>query len=198
MTASPSSINKELKRNQYGLRPLSSVESKPPLQLISSQGQLQIHSAPYRGSFSAVMSEALRSAGLGSQVLIAQFLKGGVAQGPSQSISLCGNLNWLRPDIHGCISQNHPSNSSKESLKNKEAIQEVWEICKEKLTFNSINKLVLDEIGIAIQLGFIPEDELINALENRNDSIDVILTGPSIPTKVFSMADQITQLRISK
>ena len=42
------------------------------------------------------------------------------------------------------------------------------------------------------------EKELMTALENRHESIDVIFTGPSIPSKVFSMADQITQLRCSK
>ena len=39
---------------------------------------------------------------------------------------------------------------------------------------------------------------LITTLEKRHNSIDVILTGPSIPSKVFSIADQITQLRCSK
>ena len=57
---------------------------------------------------------------------------------------------------------------------------------------------MLDEIGLAIEFGFISEKELISSLENKQNSLDVILTGPSIPTRVFSMADQITQLRISK
>ena len=67
-----------------------------------------------------------------------------------------------------------------------------------KLTPDSFDKLILDEIGLAIEYGFIQEEELIIALENRHESIDVIFTGPSIPSKVFSMADQITQLRCSK
>ena len=66
------------------------------------------------------------------------------------------------------------------------------------MTNNELDKLVLDEIGLAIEFGFITEKDLTTTLENRNDSIDVILTGPSIPSKVFSIADQITQLRCSK
>ena len=73
-----------------------------------------------------------------------------------------------------------------------------YHLAKSLLASNSLDKMVLDEIGLAIQYGFIPEADLINTLENRNNSVDVILTGPSIPNKVFSIADQVTQLRNSK
>ena len=199
MTASPRSKTEASSIHQYGLSPISSATSQPRLHIISSQGQLQVYSAPYRGSFSAVLSEALRSAGLGSRVLIAQFLKGGVSQGPKHSTRLCGKLEWLRPDINGCINKNQINKDLQEkSLKNAHAVKEVWEICKQQLIANQLDKVVLDEIGLAIEFGFISEKDLIDTLENRNNSIDVILTGPSIPSKVFSIADQVTQLRCSK
>ena len=199
MTASPRPKTETSSINQYGLSPINSATSQPRLHIISSQGQLQVYSAPYRGSFSTVLSEALRSAGLGSRVLIAQFLKGGVSQGPKNSIRLCGKLEWLRPDINGCINKNQINKDLQEkSLKNAHAVKEVWEICKQQLIANQLDKVVLDEIGLAIELGFISEKDLIDTLENRNNSIDVILTGPSIPSKVFFIADQVTQLRSSK
>ncbi len=199
MTASPSSLNESGSRNQIGLHPISSEPIQPRLQIVSSQGQLQVHSSPYRGSFPMVLSEALRSAGLGSRVLIAQFLKGGVSQGPKNTIKLCGKLEWLRPNIYGCISKVQTNEDlEEESLTNEHAVKEVWEICKKQLANNQLDKLVLDEIGLAIKFGFISEKELITTLENRHNSIDVILTGPSIPINIFSIADQITQLRCSK
>ena len=82
-------------------RPVALV---PPLRLVSQpEGLLQIHTAPFRGSFAAVFSQALRSAGLGSRVLISQFLKGGVEQGLERSVWLCGRLQWLRPAVAGCL-----------------------------------------------------------------------------------------------
>ncbi len=200
MTASPSPKNQYPTRNQYGLSPIREIQAKPKLKVISSQGQLQVYSSPYRGSFSNVLSEALRSAGLGSRVLISQFLKGGVAQGPRNTINLCGGLEWLRPNIYSCINKPLSSsfNTSEEGEIIKRAIKEVWEVCKELIYNNSLDRLVLDEIGLAIEFGFIKEKDLITTLENRHESIDVIFTGPSIPSKVFSMADQITQLRCSK
>ena len=76
------------------------------LRLVAQQeGLLQVHTAPFRGSFSGVFSQALRSAGLGSRVLISQFLKGGVEQGLERSVWLCGRLQWLRPAVASCLAQ---------------------------------------------------------------------------------------------
>ncbi len=169
---------------------------RKPLQLVATQGQVQIHTSTFRGSFSVVLSEALRSAGLGSQVLIVQFLRGGVNQGPNGAINLCGRLEWLRPDIETCL----PEQICKEhlSLKRKyeeKAIKELWEFSKARLIEKKIDKIVLDEIGMAIKLGFIEENDLIFMINNRPPSTDIILTGTSIPPKVIEMADQITELR---
>jgi cob(I)alamin adenosyltransferase len=175
---------------------LRAVPHKPPLQLVKTQGQVQIHTSPFRGSFSVVLSEALRSAGLGSKVLISQFLKGGVNQGPNGAINLCGRLEWLRPAIETCLPGEFPEENL--SLKKKyeeKAIKELWEFCKKRIVEKKLDKIVLDEIGVAINLGFIEENDLISMINNRPSSTDVILTGQSIPSKVIEMADQITELR---
>ena len=191
------SINAQQKGSSpYKEASLRPVPYSRPLQLVKTQGQVQIHTSSFRGSFSVVLSEALRSAGLGSKVLISQFLRGGVNQGPKGAINLCGQLEWLRPAIETCLpeqlSEEHLSLTRKHEEK---AIKELWEYCKTSLIEKNLDKLVLDEIGMAISLGFIEENDLISVINNRPSSTDIILTGPSIPPKVMEMADQITQLR---
>ena len=178
--------------------PLRSVPNRTPLQLVTPQGQVQIHTSSYRGSFSIVLSEALRSAGLGSKVLISQFLRGGVNQGPNGAIHLCGRLEWLRPAIETCLPNNiNNKNLSLTRKLEKRAIEELWEVCKIRLKENKLDKIVLDEIGLAITLGYIQENDLISMISNRPPSTDIILTGPSIPQQIIEMADQITELRCS-
>ena len=175
------------------LRP---VPDRNPLQLVSTQGQVQIHTSTFRGSFSIVLSEALRSAGLGSKVLISQFLRGGVNQGPNGGINLCGRLEWLRPAIETCVQEQlSEENLSFKRKSEEKAIKDLWGFCKTRLIEKKLDKLVLDEIGIAISLGFIEENDLISLITNRPSYTDIILTGPSIPPKVMEMADQITELR---
>ena len=191
------SINAQQRGSSLPKEPLlRPVQNVSPLQLVEAQGQVQIHTSSFRGSFSIVLSEALRSAGLGSKVLISQFLKGGVNQGPNGAINLCGRLEWIRPDIETCL----PEQSSEEglSLKRKyeeKAIKDLWEFCKKRLIEKKLDKLVLDEIGMAIRHGFIEENDLISMIINRPSSTDIILTGPTIPSKVMEMADQITEFR---
>lgn len=170
----------------------------PPLRLVSQpEGLLQIHTAPFRGSFAAVFSQALRSAGLGSRVLVSQFLKGGVEQGPAGSLTLCGRLEWLRPGTPHCLdgppgSQGEEGATAEEAL---EAVAEVWEVSRERLLKGDLDLLVLDELGLAIALGYLTAESVIEALEQRPAHLDVILTGPSMPASLMAMADQVTQLR---
>ena len=175
---------------------LRTIPRRETLQLVKTQGQVQIHTSTFRGSFSIVLSEALRSAGLGSKVLISQFLRGGVNQGPQGAINLCSRLEWVRPEIETCLTdQSHKENLSLKRKYEEKAIKELWEFCKIRLFEKNLDKIVLDEIGMAISLGFIEENDLISMINNRPSSTDIILTGPSIPPKVIEMADQITELR---
>ena len=77
----------------------------------------------------------------------------------------------------------------------QKAVKDVWETCKQKFSSGSIDKIVLDEIGLAIKLGYLQEEDLFSTLQKRKEGMDVILTGPAIPSSVIAMADQVTELR---
>ena len=200
MTSSLSSGHTSLRHRRNaerrGLYPVPSPYNLSPLHLVGPEGQLQVHTAPHRGSFSVVLSEALRAAGLGRKVMVAQFLKGGVLQGPNQAIHLCGRLEWLRPDIPCCITERATQFiNEKKTPDSINPVEEVWEVCKQRILEEKLDQLVLDEVGLASALGYLRESDLVNTLERRPSSMDVILTGPSIPSQVIAMADQVTELR---
>jgi cob(I)alamin adenosyltransferase len=184
-------------RPVYGDQPMALNAVAPasasrPLRLLAQpEGLLQVHTAPYRGSFSAVLSQAIRSAGLGSQVLVCQFLKGGVNQGTATSPSLCGRLRWLRPAVEACLAE--PAREHDPWV--REAVREVWQFSCEQLLTAAVDLMVLDELGLAIELGFLPADEVLAVLEQRPAPMDVILTGPPMAPELMALADQVTQLR---
>jgi cob(I)alamin adenosyltransferase len=201
-------------------RPQSAARSSSSrsLRLVAQQeGLIQIHTAPFRGSFSGVFSQALRSAGLGSRVLITQFLKGGVDQGLEASLWLCGRLQWLRPAVAGCLSEPCATAEPYASVvsaapatgpcglagsplptasdPDREAVEAVWAYSRDQLLGGQLDQLVLDELGLAVDLGYLCAAEVTATLERRPSHVDVILTGPAMPAALMAMADQVTQLR---
>jgi cob(I)alamin adenosyltransferase len=174
------------------LAPEPALTPDLPLRLVAKpEGLLQIHTAPFRGSFGSVLSQALRTAGLGSRVLITQFLKGGVDQGLASSLWLCGRLQWLRPGVPACLSATAPE-ASAEAI---DAVQQVWAFSREQLLTGAVDLMVLDELGLAVELGYLELDEVVATLEQRPAQMDVILTGPAMGPNLMALADQVTQLR---
>ena len=192
MTASLSSHPRTPQRGLHALPTLA--PPPPPLRLVAQpEGLLQVHTAPFRGSVGSVLSQALRAAGLGSRVLVSQFLKGGVDQGPDRAPTLCGRLQWLRPAMDLCIDA--PLAEASPAPTTLAAIAEVWELCRSQLLAASCDLMVLDELGLAVTYGYLPLDEVVATLQQRPGQMDVILTGPAIPEPLMAMADQVTQLR---
>ena len=161
------------------------------LRLLVSQpeGLLQVHTAAYRGSCPSVFSQALRSAGLGSTVLVSQFLRGGVDQGPNRPVQMCGRLTWLRPALAGCL------NGPEEEGSKKQAVQELWQESSRWLLEGAADLVVLDELGLAIELGYLAANEVTATLAQRPAHLDVIVTGPAMPSALMALADQVTHLR---
>ncbi|MEB3332580.1 MAG: cob(I)yrinic acid a,c-diamide adenosyltransferase [Synechococcaceae cyanobacterium] len=172
--------------------PAAAPPAAPALRLVPQpEGLLQVHTASFRGSFSAVYSQALRSAGLGSRVLISQFLKGGVDQGLQGGLWLCGRLQWLRPAMPHCLAD--PAAAAEQEA--VAAVADLWAFSRECLLEGRVDLMVLDELGLAVELGYLEAAEVTATLEQRPAQLDVILTGPSIPSALMAMADQVTQLR---
>jgi len=123
-------------------------------------------------------------------------MKGGVKQGISNPVKLCGNLTWVRSS-HSFDQYNSEEIKKNKNLKKTihESTFELWNFCKKELHSGENDQIILDEIFLAIEMRIIDKDDLISTLENRFISGDVILTGTNIPKDLLLMAHQITELR---
>ncbi len=170
--------------------------SKNNLKRFTHTGQIQIYRSSYRGSYSTIIRDSLRTAALGKKVLLVQFMKGGVKQGIANPVKLCGNLTWLRSS-HSLDQYNSEEIENNLNLKKSihQSTYELWDFCKKELLCGESDQIILDEIFLATEMNIIDKDELISTLENRFISGDVILTGTCIPKDLLLMANQITELR---
>ena len=189
-----SSSNSYSKSNPDVVR-ISSFE-EINLKRFTQNGQIHIYQSSYRGSYASVIRDSLRNAALGRKVLLIQFMRGGVKQGISNAVKLCGNLTWIRSS-HSFDQYDSEEIENNKNLKKAihESTYELWNFCKEELLSGKNDQIILDEIFLAIEMGIINKDDLISTLENRFISGDVILTGTDIPKDLLLMANQITELR---
>jgi cob(I)alamin adenosyltransferase len=153
------------------------------------QGSLQLYTNPSRGTFTPVMAQALRLAGQGTQVLIVQFLKGGINQGPENRLLLGSSLEWVRCRLHRCIDT--PQLDPDERV----ALDELWQFTQAAVGSGSYDLVVLDELSLAMKLGLIPEADVLSLIDQRPISMDMVITGPEMPDSLLERADLITQLR---
>ena len=162
----------------------------------TQNGQIQIYQSSYRGSYSSIIRDCLRNAALGRKVLLVQFMKGGVKQGITNQLKLCGNLTWVRSS-HSYDQYHYEEIENNKNLKKSihESTYELWNLCKKELLSGENDQIILDEIFLAIEMKIIDKDDLISTLENRTITGDVILTGTGIPKDLLLMANQITELR---
>jgi cob(I)alamin adenosyltransferase len=155
------------------------------------EGLVQIVTAPHRGFFTHVMAQALRVAGQGRPALIVQFLKGGINMGHDHPMRLGQHLDWLRCQLSRCIDTSHIEEAE------HQALRKLWQHTQAAIMQGTYSLVVLDELSLAIHLGLIPETEVLQLIKYRPRHIDMILTGPQMPSSLLDVADQITQLRRS-
>jgi len=167
--------------------PLPAIVRHPLLQTV--EGTVQVFTALHRNFFTNVMVQALRIADQGKSVLIVQFLKGGIHQGPTQPMQFGQNLDWIRCDMPRCIHGPEVSASEQQSVK------DLWLHTKSVVTKGRYGLVVLDELSLAVNYGLIPTQDVVDFLQQRPPQVDVILTGPDMPDALSTVADQVTEFR---
>jgi cob(I)alamin adenosyltransferase len=65
----------------------------------------------------------------------------------------------------------------------------------EMLASGAHDLVVLDEINIALQFGFLTVPAVLAALESRAQRTSVILTGRNAKPEIMEMADLVTEMR---
>jgi cob(I)alamin adenosyltransferase len=163
---------------------------KVTLSVVPQKGTVQIFTAPQPRFYGKVVAQALNSAGHGTRVLIVQMFQGGIKQGPKYPRQLAQNLDWLRCDLSRNIDPT--TELTEQEIK---AVKDLWQFVKEAIAQGEYSLVLLDELNMGIPLQVIAEAEIMAAIENRPDHVDIVLMGANMPESLLAIADQVTQRR---
>jgi cob(I)alamin adenosyltransferase len=79
--------------------------------------------------------------------------------------------------------------------KHKEAAHKALEMFVKEKNSGKWHLIVLDEVNVAVSLGLIPVEDVVNAIKMYPDGRILILTGRGAPQELIDIADLATEMR---
>jgi cob(I)alamin adenosyltransferase len=152
-----------------------------------SDSYVHIYTGDGKGKTTAAIGLAIRAAGAGRRVLIAQFVKG---MHYSELDVLAGIDNIeLRQLGRGCFIIERPQ-------------QEDIDLARAGLTqaaramaSGEYGLVILDEATIALHYQLFTLDDLWAAVVGRAPGVEVVITGRRAPSTLITLADLVTDMR---
>ncbi len=158
-------------------------------------GSIQIYYGNGRGKTTAVLGLGIRAAGIGRQVIMVQFLK-------NDHKDALDFLKRLEPEL--CIFRFEKMNCSYHDLTPEEQKEQISNLrtalgyTRKVLDTGQCDMLILDGILGLVDYGIISGEELKNMLDSRDESMDVILTGRTLPDGFMEFADCVYDISTEK
>ena len=152
------------------------------------KGKVHIYTGNGKGKTTAALGIALRAAGAGHMVFFAQFVKGMKYAEVSAIENYLPKVSIKQYGLK-CFIENDPTDE--DILMAQKGLQEVSVI----LASGDYNMVVLDEANIALYYKLFSVDQLITALDKRDDNTEVIITGRYAPDALIEYADLVTEMK---
>ena len=143
-----------------------------------------------KGKTTSALGTCMRALGWDWQVLIIQFIKNKRENGEKRfAASILHNLEMIQCGL------GLTNNSKISKTEHIEAACEAWEKAKSCLQAGNVDLLVLDELNIALKLGWLEIDDVIRTLQRRPEWMHVIITGRNAPDKLIAVSDLVSEIK---
>jgi cob(I)alamin adenosyltransferase len=152
------------------------------------KGYIQVYTGNGKGKTTAAFGLALRAAGAGLKVFIAQFIKG-LQYSELDAFSRFEDIITLRQYGRGCFIHNKPEQEDIDCARKR--LDEVAEIIHD----GKHEVVILDELNIAVYMGLIHVDNVITLIEIKPPHVELIITGRYAHPLIIERADLVTEMK---
>ena len=156
------------------------------------KGLIIVNTGNGKGKTTAALGMVLRSLGHGYKVAIVQFIKG--AWEPAEKAVLGKWEDQL--DFHAMGEGFTWDTQDRE--RDIEKATAAWETSLEYIINPEYRTVLLDEVNIALKLGYLDIDTVVAGLAQKPEDSHVILTGRGAPEKLIAIADLVTEMTLIK
>ena len=154
------------------------------------KGLVLVFTGDGKGKTTAALGLALRTLGHGDQVAVVQFIKGGWQPGEAKALELFGEaLHWH------ALGEGFTW-ETQDRDRDRQLVQQAWEQSLVYLADASRKLVVLDEVNVALKLGYLGIEQVLAGLDLRPELTHVALTGRGAPPQLLERADLVTEMKL--
>ena len=155
---------------------------------MARQSIVLINTGDGKGKSSAAFGVMTRGWARGWDVGVVQFLKSGKWKIGERKLAehlgiewhtLGDGFTWESTDMDETIAKG----------------RHAWSIAAEKLASGDHQLLILDELTYPIKYGWVEVAEVVDAVVNRAEGTNVIITGRNAPQELIDIANTVTEMR---
>ena len=154
------------------------------------KGLVLVFTGHGKGKTTAALGLVLRTLGHGERVAIIQFIKGGWEPGEARALRTFGDQVQWHALGEGFTWE------TQDRARDQQLVEQAWQTSLSYLRDASVRLVVLDEINVAMKLGYIEADTVIAGLEERPPLTHVALTGRGAPEPLVKRADLVTEMTL--
>ncbi len=166
------------------------VQSQRVKERKKEKGLIIIATGQGKGKTTAAIGMAIRTLGHNHKVAIIQFIKGGWEPGESLALKLFGDKLEFHAFGEGFTWETQDRN------KDIKLVKASWGKALSYLKDPNFKLIILDEIIVAIKLGYIDESEIIKGINLRPELTHVFLTGRGASKNLIDSADLVTEMKL--
>ena len=156
------------------------------------KGLLIVTTGHGKGKTTAALGLVLRSLGHGEQVAVVQFIKGAWQPGEAKALQCFGDqirwhalgegFTWETQDRDRDIA----------------LVEKAWQQALTYLRDPAIHLVMLDEVNVAMKLGYLSLERVLEGVQLRPEGTHVVLTGRGAPDGLIEAADLVTEMTLVK
>lgn len=159
----------------------------------AQHGYIQVYTGNGKGKTTASLGLAMRALGRCWKVLIIMFTKGGDDYGELKAFrelapDIANNLKIVQAGLDRIVYIDN------QNEKDREEILKGWNLAKKAIENDEYQLIILDEANIAINLGIIDVDEVVDVLKNKPDNMEIVLTGRNAHPKIIEIAHLVSNI----
>ncbi len=189
---SPESEAEINRRHAEKMRKRKAARDKILATKTEERGLIIVHTGKGKGKSTAAFGLAMRCIGHGMRVGMVQFVKGVWESGERRVFDAFPELVTMRTMGEGFTWD------TQDRVRDIAAARRAWEMLKELMADESYRLVIADELNIVLRYGYLPLDEVIEALKNKRADLHVVVTGRNAKPELIEIADLVTEMTMVK